>query len=463
MTQKRSFSNAALSAMLVVALLVFYLSGCAAQAFVGQSEISTSAVSIITEEEESVPFSVPEGYTLSCMVILSRHNIRSPLSGSGSTLEKMTTHQWIDWSAPTGELTLRGGLQETAMGQYFRQYLVWQGLMTENWQPAEEEVRFYANSMQRTIATAQYFSSGLLPVANQEIEHHYDVGTMDPVFTPQLTYVDEEYCTQVLEEIAAMGGEQGLHGITESLNDNYRLLERVLNFEDSEYAREQGVTTLPDDEPEIHLELNKEPSVRGSLKMATSASDALVLQFFEEPDDANAAFGQMLSWEQWCDLAHITDTYTNVLFTAPSIAVNVAHPLLIELKSELIAEERKFSFLCGHDSNVASVLAALDVEDYVLPESVSQETPIGCKLVFECWIGPDGNDYVTVSLVYQSVDQLRGCELLDLNSPPQKVKLSFNGLDENTDGLYRMEDLLNRFDEAISAYNLMYSENESIR
>ncbi|MGM9958502.1 MAG: hypothetical protein ACI32B_04555 [Erysipelotrichaceae bacterium] len=55
---------------------------------------------------------------------------------------------------------------------------------------------------------------------------------------------------------------------------------------------------LPDDEPENLPELNKEPSMTGSLKTATSASDALVLQYFEEPDYAKASFGQELSWEQ---------------------------------------------------------------------------------------------------------------------------------------------------------------------
>ena len=144
-----------------------------------------------------------------------------------------------------------------------------------------------------------------------------------------------------------------------------------------------------------------------------------------------------------------------MLFTAPSVAVNVAHPLLMELESELTAQGRQFSFLCGHDSNVASVLAALGVEDYALLESVSQETPIGCKLVFACWTGPDGGDYAEVSLVYQTVDQLRGCRMLDLNNPPQKVKLSFAGLNANADGLYRLEDLLARFDEAICAYDVM--------
>lgn len=464
-----------LSLMLCASLILSTFSGCAGKQTAPTAEpvletatevtvppTATPTVEVAAEpvaETAVVPVSqvvsVPEGYTLSRVVLLSRHNIRSPLSGAGSTLGKMTTQPWIDWSAPTGELTLRGGLQEAAMGQYFRKYLVEQGLISENWLPSENEVRFYANSMQRTIATAQYFSSGLLPVANQVIEHHYNLGTMDPVFTPQLTYVDDDYRIQALAEIAAMGGDRGLEGVAASLQENFRLLEGVLDFQNSEYAKENNLTALPDNPVEIHLEVNKEPSMTGCLKTATSASDALVLQYFEEPDDARAGFGKTLSWEQWCDIAHITDTYTNVLFTAPSIAVNVAHPLLMELEEELTVEGRKFSFLCGHDSNVASVLAALGVEDYALPQSVSQETPIGCKLMFACWTGEDGGEYVTVSLVYQTVEQLRSCAMLDLSNPPQSVKLSFSGLEENADGLYPMADLLNRFAEAIGAYDLL--------
>lgn len=65
-----------------------------------------------------------------------------------------------------------------------------------------------------------------------------------------------------------------------------------------------------------------------------------------------------------------------------------------------------------------------------------------------CWLYQDGGRYVTVSLVYQSVEQLHNCALLDLNAPPQKVKLSF-------DDLRSMEDLLNRFDDAVNAYDTL--------
>lgn len=48
-----------------------------------------------------------EKYTLKEVVVLSRHNIRSPLSSNGSALGKLTPHQWTDWSAASSELTLR--------------------------------------------------------------------------------------------------------------------------------------------------------------------------------------------------------------------------------------------------------------------------------------------------------------------------------------------------------------------
>lgn len=115
-------------------------------------------------------------YQLEQMVVLSRHNIRSPLSRNGSALAKLTPHTWFDWTSEPGELSLRGGVLETEMGQFFRKWLVKDGLMTENYIPENDEMYFYANSLQRTVATAQYFSSGMLPVAGVRVDHKYDIG-----------------------------------------------------------------------------------------------------------------------------------------------------------------------------------------------------------------------------------------------------------------------------------------------
>ncbi|BAL82692.1 putative glucose-1-phosphatase [Selenomonas ruminantium subsp. lactilytica TAM6421] len=399
------------------------------------------------------PADFQDKYQLEEMVVLSRHNIRSPLSGNGSALGNLTPHAWFKWTSGPSELSLRGGQLETMMGQYFRQRLVKDGLMTENYLPKEGEMRFYANSMQRTIATAQYFSSGMLPVANVKIEHKYAPSKMDPVFNPQLTFVSDAFRSQAMKEISAMGGKNGLQGINDKLNGEYRTLEKALDLKDSPMAKKDGFSRFKNDDLQIMLEVNKEPAMKGSLKLANSASDAFILQYYEEPDTTKAGFGHKLTQQEWEQIASVKDVYGDVLFTAPSVAVNVAHPLLKEMQNELAQPGRKFTFLCGHDSNIASVLAALDVEEYSLPNSIEKKTPIGSKLVIEKFAGKDGKEYAAMSLVYQNPEQLRDRTALTLDNPPEIFPLKLKGMKTNVDGVYRLKDVQQRFEQAIKAYD----------
>ena len=143
--------------------------------------------------------------TLDRVVILSRHNIRSPLSGSGSLLGDITPHEWFQWTSNPSELSLRGGVTETIMGQYFRLWLEKEGLFPENYQPEDGAVRFYANAKQRTLATARYFSAGLLPVAAVPVESRGEYDTMDPTFEPAMHFVTDEYVQDVLDGLAEQG------------------------------------------------------------------------------------------------------------------------------------------------------------------------------------------------------------------------------------------------------------------
>lgn len=390
-------------------------------------------------------------YQLKEVVILSRHNIRSPLSTNGSALSKMTTHQWTDWSSAASELTLKGGILETENGQFFRKWTVDMGLFKENQVPTVDEVNFYANSMQRCVATAQYFAAGFMPVGAINVYHRYTPSTMDPVFNPVLTKVSDNFRAEAMKQINAMGGKEGLVGVNKSLKDSYRLLSQVLDYKDSPAYKESG--DFVNNDTKITLEKGKEPGMKGSLKSANSASDAFILQYYEEPDTVKAAFGEKINRADWTKIAKVKDVYGDVLFTAPIVAANVAHPLLMYIHDELNSKNRKFTFLCGHDSNIASVDAALGVEKYSLPNSIEKVTPIGSKVVFEKWVGKDGKTYVDMNIVYQSTDQLRGNTPLDLKTRPQVFQLSLKGLTRNADGLYTLEDVNDRFEQAINAYD----------
>ncbi len=390
------------------------------------------------------PNDFKERYTLKQVVVLSRHNIRSPLSGRRSTLQRITPHEWYQWSSAPSELSLRGGALETMMGQYFRKWLVSEGLMQENEIPAEGTMRFYANSLQRTIATAQYFSSGMLPVANVRIEHHCPLGKMDSVFAPQITDDNEAFKILAQQQIIAMGGEKGMLGIGEKMAENYKVLERVLDINQSKACLEGDTCHFRTDDAHVYLVKYREPGMGGSMRLACQAADALVLQYYEEPDAVKAAFGHVLTWKDWESISAIKDWYGDVLFTAPVVARQVARPLLRTMLEELQNDSRKFTFLCGHDSNIGSVLASLEAEEYSLPGTIEKKTPIGCKLVIEKWVDAKGKPYVALNLVYQSTEQLRDMTLLDLDNPPMIYPIHLKGLNANNDGLYPFDELTDR-------------------
>ncbi len=396
-------------------------------------------------------------YKLKEAVVLSRHNIRSPLSDSKSDLGRMTPHQWTEWSAGKSELTSRGGALETMMGQYFRKWLVDAGMFPENYVPTADDLNVIANSMQRCIATAQYFTSGFMPVGGVRVNHRYTPSKMDPLFNPQLTKASPEFVAEAMAQINAMGGKKGIVGINEEIAPDYALITEVLDVDNSPMKKENDpkLKALDNYNTEIVLEKWAEPHMKAgsALKELNSASDAFILQYYEEPDSVKAAFGKNLTRDQWAQIANIKDTYQDVLFTAPIVAVNVANPLIQYMYDELRSPDRKFTFLVGHDSNLSSVATALGVEEYELPNAIEKKTPIGSKIVVEKFIGPDGEEYADINIVYQSVDQLRNMELLGLDNPPMIYPLTLKGLEKNADGLYSMADLAARFEQALAAYD----------
>ena len=460
-SRKKAYLQLALLTALAIAVCVLTV-----RLTVGESSSPADEPRVAPREEpagavsaaRAVLGSPGEGYQLEQVVVLSRHNIRSPLSGAGSALGSVTPHEWFAWTSNPSELSLRGGALETMMGQYFRQWLEAEGLVPQNWQPGAGETRFYANAKQRTIATAQYFSSGMLPVANVRIETHADYDTMDPVFTPAITFTSADYDEAVHAQIAELYGGGEMSGVGETVAESYALLTDVLDYEDAPGYQSGEYGPLDPADVNVVLEEGSEPAMEGSLKLACQMADALVLQYYEEPDATAAAFGTELSDEQWRQVSAPKDLYGDVLFATPLLATNVAHPLLAEIGSELDAKGRVFSFLCGHDSNVASVLAALDVEPYELPGAIEAATPIGCKLVFERWSDADGKAYGRMRLVYQSVEQLRGLTLLTPDNPPQSCTLTLRGLTYNDDGLCDYDELRTRIQEATDAYDVLVDE-----
>ena len=410
----------------------------------------TATISTQAQTKRSADFKAK--YQLKEVGVMSRHNIRSPLVSGGAAYMRVTPYQWFQWTSPSSQLSLRGGVLETEMGQFFRKWVVAEGLLPDNCRPEGSEVLFYANSRQRTFATAKYFSAGFLPFANVEIQHKYYEDKMDPVFTPRFTKMNDQYRQQIMAEINAMHG--GPQAWMQSVQPTLTMMEEMIDMPHSP-AAENDTTHFWYDDTQFKLEKGDEPRMKGGYTLANSVADALVLQCYES--ETMAAFGHELTEEQWRKICGVKEVYDGLLFTSHSAAVNLAYPLVSRIREELHHEGRKFTFLCGHDSNLASIGAALRLHYPETEHALELRTPIGSKLVFEKW--SDGTEeYVAMNLVYQNLSQLQGRTLLSADVPPMVMPVAIDGLNPNADGLYRLDDLDARMAEAMAEYEAIEDE-----
>ena len=351
-------------------------------------------------------FSVAQAmdYQLEQVVVISRHNLRNSLKAGDER----------------GLLTLRGGEMETLMGQYFEVRLRAQGLFPKNAQPSANEVRFYANSYQRTIATAKYFSAGAFPIANIPIEYHRALGQKDRIF---LSPTDPA----LKKKLTAEGNAKKLFA---DMQKEFATVERL-----------SGEKFNPADSSIKIRDSVVEWELTGSAKTLSLAADALLMDYY----DGKISYSD----SEMRDVAKISSLLINSNFDRPLGAKAFASPMLAVISDELNTPGRKFSFICGHDSNLSNVLTALGVEEYTLPGTIEWRVPIASKIVIKKFRGSDGNEYARLSLVYPSAAQIVNREMLTLDNPPMKVPLKLRGLQPvDADAIYKLSDVLQRISDA---------------
>ena len=272
---------------------------------------------------------------------------------------------------------------------------------------------------------------------------------------PVLHFYSDAYAADAKAQVASLGGDAGFEGLAQQTRDVIKLIMDTVDMQDSEIYQSGKYGDLLKDESGYKMEADKEPDTTGAIKTASQVADALLLQYYEEPDAVKAAFGHELTDEDWAAIGRFVSTALEIRHGAPLVAVNIAHPLLQELEKELKNEKRKFSFFCAHDVTVLGTLSALGAELVALPDSIETKTPVGVKLMFERRRDRDGLAWYRVSMVYRSTDQIRSNEILTPDNPPRKVDLTFEGVKTNEDGLISEADFFALLDRAIDAFDTL--------
>ncbi|HBK3009009.1 TPA: bifunctional glucose-1-phosphatase/inositol phosphatase [Escherichia coli] len=407
--------------------------------------IAAAVAGIVLLASNAQAQTVPEGYQLQQVLMMSRHNLRAPLANNGSVLEQSTPNKWPEWDVPGGQLTTKGGVLEVYMGHYMREWLAEQGMVKSGECPLPYTVYAYANSLQRTVATAQFFITGAFPGCDIPVHHQEKMGTMDPTFNPVITDDSAAFSEQA---VAAM--EKELSKL--QLTDSYQLLEKIVNYKDSPACKEKQQCSLVDGKNTFSAKYQQEPGVSGPLKVGNSLVDAFTLQYYEGFPMDQVAWGEIKSDQQWKVLSKLKNGYQDSLFTSPEVARNVAKPLVSYIDKALVTDRTsapKITVLVGHDSNIASLLTALDFKPYQLHDQ-NERTPIGGKIVFQRWHDSKANrDLMKIEYVYQSAEQLRNADALTLQAPAQRVTLELSGCPIDANGFCPMDKFDSVLNEAV--------------
>ena len=407
--------------------------------------IAAAVAGIVLIASNAQAQTVPEGYQLQQVLMMSRHNLRAPLANNGSVLEQSTPNKWPEWDVPGGQLTTKGRVLEVYMGHYMREWLAEQGMVKSGECPPPDTVYAYANSLQRTVATAQFFITGAFPGCDIPVHHQEKMGTMDPTFNPVITDDSAAFSEQA---VAAM--EKELSKL--QLTDSYQLLEKIVNYKDSPACKEKQQCSLVDGKNTFSAKYQQEPGVSGPLKVGNSLVDAFTLQYYEGFPMDQVAWGEIKSDQQWKVLSKLKNGYQDSLFTSPEVARNVAKPLVSYIDKALVTDRTsapKITVLVGHDSNIASLLTALDFKPYQLHDQ-NERTPIGGKIVFQRWHDSKANrDLMKIEYVYQSAEQLRNADALTLQAPAQRVTLELSGCPIDANGFCPMDKFDSVLNEAV--------------
>lgn len=383
-----------------------------------------------------------DGLQLQSVVIVSRHGVRAPTKLT-PLMQNVTPDTWPQWSVPLGWLTPRGGELISLLGDYQRQRLISEGLINTAQCPSAKQVAVIADTDERTRKTGEAFISALAPHCALPVHVQQNLRQTDPLFNPLKTGHCQLDKPTVRAAILKQAG-----GSIEALNKQYQpaftTLADVLNFRESPLCQQEKRCTLPEALPS-ELEVSKRNvSFSGAWGLASTVSEIFLLQ--QAQGMADPGWGRIKNSEQWQQLLSLHNAQFDLLQRTPEVASSRATPLLDLIIATLtpghagkqmagISLPTSLLFIAGHDTNLVNLGGALGMS-WTLPGQ-PDNTPPGGELVFERWHRTtDNTDWIQVSLVYQTLQQMRNVTRLSMTTPPGKVPLTVKGCQEtNSQGM----------------------------
>ena len=287
------------------------------------------------------------------IIIFARHGLRYPFNFREKSVNiyNKDIANWNFDSNKIAHLTDKGASIELAFGKFLNQYLNIND---------EISMKFIANSTQRTYETAKMLAKGLKPDYNQTIECE------DTTFKSEnewfkLVYFDTKYLDE--NKLFYYDQKANKKGIYDKINALFNL------DKECKYNTEKTSVQFKD---------NGWFDATGPLFYSSSASDILQLKYYLGFNE-NDIFKSPNFIDDLKLLLLSKDYVIDALWANKQLALDGSKNVYKLIKKEL-NNDADITAIVGHDINIATILAALNIE--VPRHSQPEKYPIGSKLIF---------------------------------------------------------------------------------
>ncbi|HVN04174.1 MAG TPA: hypothetical protein VMT86_07135 [Bryobacteraceae bacterium] len=377
------------------------------------------------------------------IIIFGRHSVRSPTAPQ-DFYTLYSARPYPDFGVSVGYLTVHGQQAEVLLGNYYRDYLLSEGLLTGDATTDLGHAYFRANSIQRSNLTATMLGEGLIPGVTIPV-HSYKLNQPDPVFDPISTGVAAVDANRAANEVQAIFSSGT--ALASAYASEFSLVRSVIyNYPigtEPPPAAPTGVT----DPTALAIPLSAVTSGvetgnvinTGGLGLTDIAADPFIMEYTDGLALTDVGWGE-LSTDALSQATRFVILNERVNFRTPYLdqvqSSNAAAHVLRTIKQAVLGSAVPGAF----SSPVAQINVVISSDDYVaglagllqthwqLPGYQPDYCAPGGALVFELRQSKDTGEFlVRVYYTAQSAGQLRNLTPLSLTTPPETAQLQVPG------------------------------------
>ncbi|WP_349322811.1 histidine-type phosphatase [Asticcacaulis sp. MM231] len=345
------------------------------------------------------------GFTLERVVILMRHGIKRP-NNDPPLPKRFTDQAWPVWRVPPAGLTPHGEQAIARIADFDR--LTYAGLLGSDCPPAGA-VRVIADTDQRTIRTAEIYASTAFKGCDVRVEHAGE-GHTDAHFSP----FNEDVASPPLDRKALMDEaltSGDMAAIDRAHHADYALLSEVLNLKSLPGCQIDKVCSLSD-MPSVLDVSGRDPKVSGALKIGSSLSQILMLEYANGFPMNEVGWGKV-SERQITALSALHAEEFRLMARPKAVATYASGGLLKDIAAALFDPDASpYTLLVGHDGNIAYVGGALGLH-WQAQGFAADDPPPGGALIFELWRDGAGEAFVRVRFRASSLEGMRNLTPLE--------------------------------------------------